>query len=203
MTATENLFGEEPKVEASKEELQALKSYLYKTCRIGAWKQALIAAEHLKRLKGEKEVLRTLLGLLTEDGDPDEVARIAPTILGALQAGTWGAPHLFWHIVYLVATCKKWYETERGQELEEARHIVKEKELPQIEFPSWVFDRHTSEGWRRIREGKADLRLDGGWDNRWRLRDLYQKVTEGAGSWEEAREKWVSYWFGENEEVTE
>ncbi|MEM3554238.1 MAG: hypothetical protein QXU79_00235 [Candidatus Micrarchaeaceae archaeon] len=198
MVEIENLFGtEDAKLELSEGEFSALKSYFYKTCRIGAWKQAIIAGEYIKRAKGAKEVLRLLLTLLTEDGDPDEVARIAPTLYAAMQPGAYHPPHLLWHLIYLVATCKKWYETKRGQELEQARHIVKEKDLPKIEFPSWVFDRHTSEGWRRIREGRADLRLDGGWDNRWPLQKLYLQVTKGAESHEEAREKWVSYWFKE------
>ena len=168
-------------------------SYFYKSCRIGDAKTALIIAEKFKQSGMELYIARTLIQLIGEDCSPYEFQRLYPTITSyftnVLRKSNRG--HDMWHCVYAVAKARKWYQTEDGIELEKIRHIIKEKNLPKLDLPTWVYDFHTHEGRRRMATKTADLRLDGRWCNRFEIKERWDTVTKDITNFEEKAKAWI------------
>jgi len=166
--------------------LQNLRSLFYKACRIGDVKRAFLAAEHIKYAQrgGDKYVMRTCLQLLGEDGSPQAAARYGALFWSAIQMAEADAlpNHIWRHVVYLCATSEKWYETPDGVELEALRQFTYQKEaLPPVDFPPWVFDRHTTDGNQKFNRGEPmDGRLDGSYENRHNVLERYEEIAAGA-----------------------
>lgn len=198
------------KLYVEESEYKALKSYFMKALRLGDAKGSILAGEWLHRAKGSYEVLRLLANSLGEESDPNEWARLMPVIHSLSYKASKGGGglqyHDLWLSVFVVAKSKKWFQSPEGCELEEARQIVKEKKLPKVEFPPWTFDRHTTEGWRRIRgesDQKPDLRMDGAWDARWQKQSRWEKVKAEMlaknpdATYEEIVKEWVRVHYEE------
>ena len=82
--------------------------------------------------------------------------------------------HDIWTCVYLVAGADKWYQCDKGIELENIKHKVNDKNtVINVVDPSWLYDYHTHEGKKRISLGTADLRLDGRWEKRFSILKRY------------------------------
>jgi len=178
-----------------KNEQFELASGLYKSCRIGDYKNALRFAEKLKRLTGDFYVMRILTQLCGEDLAPEEYQRLVPTIRTIYHSakGSDLRGHDLWHCVFAVATAKKWYMTPEGVELEKMRQTL-HKGIPVINTPrpNWLFDFHTREGRANIKAGTADLRLDGRWENRFNIQKRWEAMLQAhAGNETEARKQWV------------
>jgi len=173
------------------EEKATLISYLYKSCRIGDSEKALEIAERFKRAGMEYYIANTLIQLLGEDCSPDEWQRLYPTITAYRNnvASKTTRGHCMWHVVYAVAKARKWYQTADGEELEHLRQKVKDKNLPPLKIPSWVYDYHTRAG--RKQGSSADSRLDGRWGFRFSIRDRWLGVTGGIPEYGEKVKAWI------------
>jgi len=170
-------------------------SLLFKTCRLNDGNAAL----HWYLVLRKKfnflpfNLFKILNQLAGEDCAPCECRTLYPMIqagLSAIQNDT-----LNWHqemqTVYAVAMAKKWYQTESGQHLENCRQFNKtliggkgEKngDLEELKVPLFAFDNHTKEFWTRFRnKEEVDLRLCGVWENRFNIRDRWEKLKEESG----------------------
>jgi len=182
----------EEKEKISQDEKYKLISFLYKSCRIGDYENAMKVAEILRKNGLEFYVAQTLVQLVGEDLAPSEWQRLYPTISEYYRNVREKRQkyHDLPQAVFAVARAKKWYQTEDGEKLEVMRQICKDDKI-NIEFPNWVFDYHTREGRERIKNNTADLRLDGRWGNRFNIKRRWDEIRENSKDYDEAREKWI------------
>lgn len=152
-------------------------SFLYKSLRLGDPEGAYIAVVVLrdKFRVGNDYLLKTLIGLTVEDCAPSGVRQVLPTlhaIYGLWKGGVLGETHTWQaiaHATYAVATCPKWYMEPEGEAWSAMLQLFRpdraERTFDSFRLPGWTFDEHTSKGKGRIRDGTADLRLSGSWEN--------------------------------------
>lgn len=188
-------------------EKYAIVSYFYKSCRIGDAKMAMILGEYIYRGVGEYYLALILSQLIGEDCHPKMFGRyydMVKTYLNAVSTSKqkW---HDHAHCTYIVAKATKWYQSDEyepvisGVELEELRHIIKEKTLPKITFPKWVYDRHTWKG-KYLHKSHAYLSpLDGAWDNRFNVKERWDKIVADnpSKSYKELVDLWIASHYGE------
>lgn len=177
-------------------------SYMYKTCRIGDAKSAVVCAEMLRQIIGEYKVVNTLNQLVGEDIHPLYYAKLQPVIHAYTE--TLSAKilkgHNLWQSVYLIAKAPKWYMDNAvqkfnekdfydGKELEDIRQYInielKLHEADKMEefamsarLPTFTFDQHTRKGITLIKQGKGNLILDGGWENRYNVKKRWDDLFD-------------------------
>jgi hypothetical protein len=174
-------------------------SYFYKSLRIGDAETAMRCAALIRKEVGERYVAHTLLKLLGEDCSPDEWQRLYPTISEYQRNSEAKNPswclghHDMWECVYAVAKAKKWYQTEEGIELEKLKQKYNDdsKVEPIKHFPEWVWDFHTYQGKAKIKNGTADLRLDGRWEYRFQIQKRWEKLTKDIKDYSEKVKEWI------------
>ena len=187
-------FGQNPTTQ-SKSDINkfTLASGLYKYCRIGDYLNAIKFAELLKRTSSEFYVFRILSQLCGEDLSPNGYAKCVPVIRCIFEAckNKDLRGHDLWQCVYLVATAEKWYMSKEGIELEEARHLVNDKNKQvDVKIKCWLFDYHTKEGRSNLKN--ADLRLDGRWENRFNILDKWTLLLrKNKGDVEKTKIDWI------------
>lgn len=188
-----------------KNEQFKLSSGLFKSCRIGDIDNALRYGEKLSRLTNPFYVMRVLTKLIGEDCCPMEFIKLAPAIRTMYNAAKDDdlRGHDLWQSIFIVANAKKWYQTKEGIQLEKMRQVLhKGNSIIESRDESWLYDYHTREGQRRIREGTADLRLDGRWENRFNVMRRWQKVYEANDcDYEKARKEWVNGHYSEKNKL--
>jgi len=199
-----NSFGREevPPYRLSNDKAQAFVSLLYKSARIGDAKTAMVMAGVIKACQGEMRLVGIMNQLVGEDLHPIYYQKLFPLMQSwdALVRNKVSKGHNTSQNVYLLAKAPKWYMENSyvakltdtdiwdGVELEAYRqHIAVELELKKphrvkefvdsFPVPHWVYDRHTSRGWEFIKQKKADLRLDGEWDNRYKVKAVWDGIA--------------------------
>jgi hypothetical protein len=180
-------------------------SLLYKSARIGDAKTAVVCAEVIRQIIGEYRVILILNQIIGEDVSPLYYSKIYP-VVGSYTATFQSKiqkNHNLWQTTYLIAKSPKWYMDNaikkfnevdffNGEELENIRQYLKrinirsskEKDnsenlidfVANYNFPKWTYDSHTRKGIADKHNGTANLILDGGWDNRFRVKEKWDKV---------------------------
>lgn len=177
-------------------------SLLYKSIRIGDAQTACVCANVIKQIKGEYRVVLILNQIVGEDVHPLYYSELLPvvqsyTTLFHSKIEKW---HNLSQITYLLAKAPKWYMdsmTKRfthtdfysGEELERIRQYVAteinienkeglKKFCSEYKFPTFVYDQHTRKGLAMKKLGTADLRLDGGWENRFNVKNRFDNVAK-------------------------
>lgn len=203
---TEKLFGgseeENKPKKPSQDKMWDFLSLFYKSARIGDARMAVICAEIIRQTIGEMRVVLTLNQLVGEDLHPVYYHKMFPIVAGWTQVLTNKIQkgHNLWQSVYMLAKCPKWYMDNivtdlkdesiwSGLELEDIRQEINcklELHVPEklaeyvenFKFPTWTYDRHTRKGQALKRQNKADLRLDGGWDNRYDVKRFWDQTCK-------------------------
>lgn len=177
-------------------------SLLYKSARIGDARTAVICAEVLRQISGEYRVILTLNQLVGEDLHPLYYQKIMPIVSAYTDVNgrKINKGHNLWQSVYLLAKSPKWYmdnitaglsdaDVWNGLELEDIRqevNVTLELHKPEnldnfitsFKFPTFTYDQHTWKGKKLMKTGTADLRLDGGWENRYNVKRLWDNVVK-------------------------